>query len=412
MYKFFLVFIAITLSSGSIAAQTKLNIPNQLAYFSFDNPAKVTTDDSGNGSSAFLSAAEPQSVCGINGGNALKFKGIEYIQFVDMANSLSAQDFTLSLYIKPLGLVGSRDIFTKKDSCGQGVTLSIAYNASNKTMVCLLRDKDRSTTVTAKIDDNACWQHVVLMREVATTKLFINGTLRDSKATADGKRIKLLSTAIAAVAKSPCDPQTVNGHFQGSIDEVRLFNAALTQEQIDLLYYPQDHIATLDTLIYLGNTVKITNFKTCAPKFSWSPSVGVDNTIVQNPTIKPTQTTLYTLKYIDGSSCTAYDTLRIRVVDPANVPCGEVFVPNAFTPNNDGRNDELGISNPYSMEKLLTFEILDRWGNRVFVTDDPFKAWDGTYSGQLVNPGLFIYRLRYMCAGVEKSQVGNLNVIK
>ena len=397
---------------GLAQAQTKVAIPNQLAYFSFDNPAKIATDDSGNGSAAFISAVEPTSVCGINGGNAVRFKGVEYIQFVDVANTIVSQDFSISMYIKPTSLVGSRDIFTKKDSCGKGTAISIAYNASNKTIICVVQNALKSTTVTTKIDESSCWQHIVLVREVANTKLYLNNSLRDQKSTLDGKRINLLSTAIAAIGKSPCDPQSINGHYQGYIDELRVFDRALNVDQIKLLYYPQDHIATQDTLIYIGNSVKTNSFNSCATKFQWSPTNGVQNVNEKNTVLKPTETTLYTLKYIDNSGCSATDTLRIRVVDPNNVPCGEIFVPNAFTPNSDGKNDKIGISNPYSMEKLVSFEILDRWGARVFTTTDPFELWDGTLDGNQLNPGLFIYRLRYLCAGIEKNQVGNINILR
>ena len=64
--------------------------------------------------------------------------------------------------------------------------------------------------------------------------------------------------------------------------------------------------------------------------------------------------------------CIATDTIHITVVDPDNLPC-IAQLPKAFTPNGDGRNDTYGISNFIVLEnKLIEFEIFDRWGRTDF----------------------------------------------
>ncbi|MFT5822844.1 MAG: gliding motility-associated-like protein [Crocinitomix sp.] len=83
------------------------------------------------------------------------------------------------------------------------------------------------------------------------------------------------------------------------------------------------------------------------------------------------------------------------VVDPPD-PVGYdgIHVPNAFSPNGDGVNDELTLFVGDDVE-LLDFIIYDRWGNLLFRTSDNLTLWDGTYKGKLLNTGVYTYYLQY-----------------
>ncbi len=81
----------------------------------------------------------------------------------------------------------------------------------------------------------------------------------------------------------------------------------------------------------------------------------------------------------------AKDTVIIIV----NIPCGELFVPTAFSPNNDGANDELYVYG--NCITSLEFAIFDRWGEKVFETNDKAIGWDGKYKGKDMNAGSFAY---------------------
>ncbi len=154
---------------------------------------------------------------------------------------------------------------------------------------------------------------------------------------------------------------------------------------------------------------------TCSNDFSWSPQDGVNGVNLPNPNIEPefSGTFTYTLSILDESSfCTAKDSITIRVVDPADLDCNNIFLPNAFTPNNDNLNDFFGISNPFAVQDLISFEIFDRWGNRVFFTEDPFEQWDGTYAGSNINAGMMRYQIQFICNGEEQTKVGNFVIVK
>jgi gliding motility-associated-like protein len=68
------------------------------------------------------------------------------------------------------------------------------------------------------------------------------------------------------------------------------------------------------------------------------------------------------------------------------------LLPNAFTPNGDGKNDCFGVST-WGNVGNLKLQIFNRWGELVFSTTDPNKCWDGTYKGLRQPSGAFIYQI-------------------
>jgi gliding motility-associated-like protein len=69
---------------------------------------------------------------------------------------------------------------------------------------------------------------------------------------------------------------------------------------------------------------------------------------------------------------------------------GNLWLPNIFSPNNDGVNDELYVRGAESTNTFL-FMIYNRWGDKVFESTDPNQGWDGTYNGRSLNNAVFAY---------------------
>ena len=71
-----------------------------------------------------------------------------------------------------------------------------------------------------------------------------------------------------------------------------------------------------------------------------------------------------------------------------------IFVPNIFSPNEDGINDKV---RPLSDCELLgyTFQIFDRWGNLIYQSSNPSEGWDGTFNGHSSNSGVYVWQLHY-----------------
>lgn len=91
--------------------------------------------------------------------------------------------------------------------------------------------------------------------------------------------------------------------------------------------------------------------------------------------------------------------------------CAEIFVPNAFSPNNDMENDlECVLGNCI---QDFYFAIYDRWGEKVFESTDPKNCWDGTYKGKLMNTAVFVYYLQATLNNGETiKKKGNVSLIR
>lgn len=142
--------------------------------------------------------------------------------------------------------------------------------------------------------------------------------------------------------------------------------------------------------------------------YSWTPSTGLSCTNCQNPTASPSVTTTYTLIVTDVNGCgIAYDSVTVFV----ELPCLDVFVPNVFSPDGDGKNDVLKVMS--KCVKGLTFVIYDRWGNKVFETNNVDNGWDGTYKGQPMNTAVFVWYLDAVLIHDEVvSKKGNLTLMR
>ena len=107
----------------------------------------------------------------------------------------------------------------------------------------------------------------------------------------------------------------------------------------------------------------------------WSPGINLDNPRSQTPVFKGSKEQLYTITIVTSSGCITVDTQLVRTVKFV-----DIVVPNAFTPNNDGKNDYLrpilmGIS------KIRSFKIFNRWGQLLFESNTDRPGWDGTFKG-------------------------------
>jgi gliding motility-associated-like protein len=109
--------------------------------------------------------------------------------------------------------------------------------------------------------------------------------------------------------------------------------------------------------------------------YLWTPSTNLDNPGIYNPVFTGNEDQRYTIKITTNTGCVTVDTLLVKAV-----PKVEIYVPSAFTPNNDGKND---ILRPVLMgvKELHFFRIYNRWGQLLFETKTDQKGWDGTLYG-------------------------------
>jgi len=148
-------------------------------------------------------------------------------------------------------------------------------------------------------------------------------------------------------------------------------------------------VATIDDLAVeqfqsVPLTAEATATYTTDIAYSWSPATGLSCTDCASPIATPEQTTTYTVTATTPDGCTATDEVTITLVDDRSV-----FVPNIFTPNEDGKNDVL-----YLLGKgieTIDMSIYDRYGSKIFQTTDINVGWDGKYSRQRLNSGVYLW---------------------
>jgi gliding motility-associated-like protein len=392
-------------------AYAQVNIDNRVAA-NFTFRTCKGTDDSGNGSSiAFIGS--PKCVCGVRD-SAFRFeKEQEGLVFVGpLSEVFTTGDFSISFYIKPVvpksGQGATQVILSKQAQCNRRSGFWVRFQPGSNIISSTITQNDTlNVTVSGRLDPNACWNHIVLIRTNSRYSLYINGTQRDVK----NSRVRLdLTSGAALKLGEPVCP--LDRTFSGEIDEIRLYNKTLNEDEIKVLYVRPDNILTGDTLIYLGNSFRVNTSPTCASSFSWTPSRSVSDPTAPNTVITPSEPTTYFIKFQYGE-CTATDSINVKVIDPDTLDCTKVFIPNAFTPGSTiGRNDRFAISNPFVVQQFISFEVFDRWGSRVFNAQNAFDSWDGTFQGLALNPGVFLFRLRYQCNGVEEVKSGSLLLMK
>src|SRR5213075_322409 len=117
---------------------------------------------------------------------------------------------------------------------------------------------------------------------------------------------------------------------------------------------------------------------------------------------------LYWLQVKDNNDCTGKDTI---IVNPKDCMKG-LYVPSAFTPNKDGKND---LFRPllFGKVKQFQFTIYNRWGLIVFQTSELTKGWDGNYLGRLQDSNVFIWICKFQLEGEDvKLQKGSVVLIR
>ncbi|HMU11012.1 MAG TPA: PKD domain-containing protein [Ferruginibacter sp.] len=108
----------------------------------------------------------------------------------------------------------------------------------------------------------------------------------------------------------------------------------------------------------------------------WSPATSLDNRFSYTPTFRGINSQLYLIQLKTASGCITIDTQFVRTKKKV-----EIYVPAAFTPGNDGRNDYL---RPLLMgfDHVNYFRIYDRWGRLIFQMNSDRPGWDGTFKGK------------------------------
>ena len=123
--------------------------------------------------------------------------------------------------------------------------------------------------------------------------------------------------------------------------------------------------------------------------------------------VMPSTTSIYCVFVTDASNCTDSICITISV----ELPCGQLYLPNAFSPNKDFENDEECVFG--GCIEIFHLAIYNRWGEKVFESSDPKLCWDGMHRGKLLDPAVFNYYLEAtLTDGTKTASKGNISLIR
>lgn len=126
--------------------------------------------------------------------------------------------------------------------------------------------------------------------------------------------------------------------------------------------------------------------------FSWTPATGLDFTNIYNPVATlgaEIDYVTYVVRAANTAGCYGEDNIKVTVFKTGP----EIFVPSAFTPNGDGRNDFI-YPICVGIRQLNFFRMYNRWGQLIFSTSQMGKGWDGRISGTPQSSGNFVYMVQ------------------
>lgn len=139
-----------------------------------------------------------------------------------------------------------------------------------------------------------------------------------------------------------------------------------------------------DTVLALGESVVLQG--SGGPLLQWSPAYRLSETHAANPVASPERETWYALSASTSIGCVTVDSVLIRVFRGP-----ELYVPSAFSPNGDQRNDRFRFV-AAGFRQLHYFRIYNRWGQLLYNSVSP-EGWDGTIGGREQAAGMYVWSI-------------------
>lgn len=152
----------------------------------------------------------------------------------------------------------------------------------------------------------------------------------------------------------------------------------------------------------VGNSMQLSPaYSTDVTSYRWSNAQTLSCATCPSPVANPKTETTYTIDVANDGGCTAKDQVTVHVI------CndGNLFIPNTFSPNNDGRNEKF-YPRGTGIKSIKSLKAYNRWGQLVFSREnfdanDAAAGWDGTLKGAVLTPDVYIYTCEVICLNNE-----------
>ncbi len=269
--------------------------------------------------------------------------------------------------------------------------------------------------------DNAC-DSVVITELLVYEQLWLEG---DGAVICEGEEVQLFLTGSETVEvswfpttdlscedcldpiASPSETTTYTVSYQGLCDDgIEVMEVTVVVEPRPLLEVESDVESVFGDSVTLAASVNDTS-----AIINW---YDMDGNLLcngcSNIDVMPQTTTSYYVTAENGLGCPDEDVITLRVQEGCEF--GTVEVNNVIFPQSGGYGDHWEIW--YENVDVHTIRVFNRWGEKVFETNDPSIKWDGTFRGEVLNPGVYVYYILGNCRGDGSEpfmKVGNVTLI-
>ena len=149
-------------------------------------------------------------------------------------------------------------------------------------------------------------------------------------------------------------------------------------------------VSPVQSVVKLGDTLQL-NASSNQPDsvfYVWTPSNGLSCDDCPNPVFNNVYSATYYITGTSSNGCKTSYEISVTVIPDYNL-----FIPNAFTPNGDGKNDVWQMFGELHNVKQFAVKVFNRWGELVYEGQDVTKGWDGTYKGGASPEGVYVYEI-------------------
>jgi gliding motility-associated-like protein len=121
-----------------------------------------------------------------------------------------------------------------------------------------------------------------------------------------------------------------------------------------------------------------------------------------------------TAVFSDDAGCSFTVNSLFIAAGECEVECGELYVPTAFSPNGDDNNDKFMFRLNKLCVESMELSVYNRWGERIFMSENMSKEWDGRYKDKPCETGVYVYKLLIKIQGETdaRMETGNINLIR
>lgn len=286
-----------------------------------------------------------------------------------------------------------------------GGTPNYLYNWSNGDTSSLVLDLSANSYTVVATDANGCntsmniilVQPLPLMLQAASTPTSCfgdeDGTISITSASGGTSPYTYSIDGNATQPISATQTGLAGGFYTITLEDM---NGCTFQEQIEV-EQPDELFLDLgdDLSIVLGQVVELqanTNIVSSLLNYSWmTQDTSISCLDCPSPIVQPTNSLDYSVTITDVNGCSTSDDLFIRVIKERRV-----FIPNTFSPNDDGHNDEFIVYGGTGVEEILQFKVFNRWGELVHSADNfppnsVAHGWNGRQNGIALPPSVFAY---------------------